>query len=159
MSRKIIFAFSLLFLFAILINSCKSTKAVANKITIESGEIPPDMRNEKFTVIGVLHGKDSYDKYVEKEFSEYTGKYVLATYPEIKAKYTDSLKYRYIMDCFEIVTESYDAKSLSKRRYSVGYRYFITDRKTDVTYKRKQKSGFFALEMKAYLKAIEAVRK
>jgi hypothetical protein len=37
------------------------------------------MKSEDFTLIGVLKERGSYDKYVKKEFANYTGKYVLAT--------------------------------------------------------------------------------
>jgi hypothetical protein len=36
------------------------------------------MKSEDFTLIGVLKERGSYDKYVKKEFANYTGKYVLA---------------------------------------------------------------------------------
>ena len=136
------------------ITSCKTTSAVADKITIESGEIPPDMKTEKFILIGTLKDKRSYDKYVEKEFDAYTGEYVLATKEEISTKYPDKSKYRYIMDCVEVRSPSGNGKD-----YTTGFRYYIRDRKTGTNYTRKGQSSFFALEMKAYLKAIEAVRK
>lgn len=139
------------------LQSCASTSSVANKITIESGEIPPDMKSEDFTLIGVLKERGSYDKYVKIEFANYTGKYILATENEIKDKYNDTNQYRYIMD-YERETASSFSGSNGKSTNVPGKRYFILDRKTNKEYKRKTWSSFYAKEMQAYLKAIEAAK-
>ena len=129
-----------------------STNTLANKITIGSGEIPAEMKSENFTIIGILKGRNSYDKYVIKEFSAYTGNYVLGNKKEINTTYSDITKYRYLMD--------YDLESSkSSNMTTYGYRYYIIDRKTQIKYSRKSRSSFFALEMRAYLKSIETVRK
>ncbi|MFZ4930377.1 hypothetical protein [Chryseobacterium sp. Mn2064] len=138
--------------------SCASTGSVATKITVESGEIPPDMKSEDFTLIGVLKERGSYDKYVEKAFADYTGKYVLATENEIKEKYSDVDKYRYIMD-YERATGSVMVVGSSKSQTVPGKRYFILDRKTNKEYNRKTWSSFYYKEMQAYLKAINEVKK
>ncbi|KYH06703.1 hypothetical protein A1704_23100 [Chryseobacterium cucumeris] len=139
------------------LQSCASTSSVANKITVESGEIPPDMKSEDFTLIGVLKERGSYDKYVKIAFANYTGKYVLATENEIKDKYNDTNQYRYIMD-YERETASLTVVGSGKSQTVPGKRYFILDRKTDKEYKRKTWSSFYTKEMQAYLKAIEAVK-
>ncbi len=139
------------------IQSCASTSSAANKITIESGEIPPDIKSEDFTLIGVLKERKSYDKYVKKAFENYTGKYVLATEEEIKEKYSDTNQYRYIMD-YERETADLIVVGSPKTQTVPGKRYFILDRKTNKEYKRKTWSSFYAKEMQAYLKAIEAVK-
>lgn len=139
------------------LQSCTSTSSVADKITIESGEIPPDMKSEDFTLIGVLKERGSYDKYVKIAFANYTGKYVLATENQIKDKYSDTNQYRYIMD-YERETASLTVVGSRKSQTVPGKRYFILDRKTDKEYKRKTWSSFYAKEMQAYLKAIETVK-
>jgi hypothetical protein len=114
------------------------------------------MKSEDFTLIGVLKERGSYDKYVKKEFANYTGKYVLAKgNPRHKS---DLDKYRYIMD-YERETASIHYVGTRKSQTVPGKRYFILDRKTNKEYKRKTWSSFYAKEMQAYLKAIEAVRK
>ena len=165
MKKKII-SFTSIFFIILLLNSCASTSSVAKKITIKSGEIPPDMKTDNFTLIGVLKGKRSYDKYVEKEFLTYTGKYVLATEEEISNKYNDIEKYRYLMDYhMEDTYSTYYNKDKEKygppyeTKKSTGFRYYILDRKEKKEYIRKSKSGFFTLEMKAYLIAIDSIRK
>jgi hypothetical protein len=139
-----------------LINSCASTSELAESITIESGQIPPDMKTEKFTLVGVLQGRNSYDKYLTKEFEAYTGDYVLATRKEIESKYSDVTKYRYLLD---YVKETTRIGTGVDSRNSSGYRYFIIDRKDDKKYLRKSRSSFFALEIRGYLKGIESIRK
>lgn len=139
------------------LQSCASTSSVSNKITIESGEIPPDMKSEDFTLIGVLKERGSYDKYVKKAFENYTGKYVLATESEIKDKYSDPNQYRYIMD-YERETASLTVVGTNKSQTVPGKRYFILDRKANQEYKRKTWSSFYSKEMQAYLKAIEAAK-
>lgn len=146
----------------ILNSSCVSSASIAKKITIESGEIPPDMAKEDFYLIGVLKGRDSYDKYLEKGFSEYHGKYVLATLSEIEKKYKDTSKYRYILD---YVLDNKSMTYMSERspdgkttRNSTSYTYYIRDRKTDKKYIRSAGSSFFSMEIRTYLNAIENIR-
>lgn len=93
MATKYLNTFLILVFSAFLLNACSSVSSVAKKITVKSGEIPPDMPNEDFTIIAVVIGRKYYDKYVAKAFENYTGKYVLATHEEIKTKYRDSITY------------------------------------------------------------------
>lgn len=141
-----IFCLTFLFAFVVITNSCAPPANVAQRITIESGQIPPDMKNEDFTLIGVLKGRNSYDKYVEKEFNDYSGKYVLATSEEIMTTYKDVNKYRYILDCNVSNDEYYAPASpgSNSRGYSstTGYRYSILDRKDGKKYVRKSESSF-----------------
>ena len=139
-----------------LVNSCAATNAVAESITIESGQIPPDMKIEKFGIIGVLHNRNSYDKYLIKEFEAYTGEYILATAKETGSKYNDVSKYRYVLD---YVKEYSKIGSGVNSVNSSGYRYYIIDRKEEKIYQRKSRSSFFALEIRSYLKSIESIRK
>lgn len=136
--------------------SCATTNAVAEKITIKSGQIPPQMAEEKFILIGKLHNRKSYDKYVEEEFSSYTGDYVLATQTEIDSKYANKEKYRYVMDYTREDKRNYTGKDYN---ISTVYRYFILDRVTGDKFVRKGASGAFKLEIRTYLKAIESIRK
>jgi hypothetical protein len=152
--------FIIVLLVILLCHSCASVNSIARKITTESGEIPPDMKTEEFIMIGTLKNKENYDKYLEKEYANYTGKYVLATEQDITNKYNDVNKYRYIMDYKEERSEHYSSMSGSMQKVtSTGFRYFILGRKVNKKYLRKSRSSFFALEIRAYLIAIEAARK
>jgi hypothetical protein len=155
-------------------NSCASIGSVAQKISIESGEIPPDMKNKDFILIGVLIGKRSYDKYVLKEFEKYTGNYILATESEIEEKYNDVKKYRYIMNyqMEQGSIQTYNSNSrygkpapgvdFAEPKYSsqntTGFRYYLIDRLENKTYTRNSRSSFYAKEMRAYLQAIDRIR-
>ncbi len=96
--NKIVYALLATIFVFVLFSSCRSTKRAAKSITIASGEIPPDMATEDFTIIGILHDKKSYDKWVEKDFAAYPGNAVTANWDELKTTYRDVKKYRYLMD-------------------------------------------------------------
>ena len=121
------------------------------------------MPNEDFTIIAVVIGRKYYDKYVAKAFENYTGKYILATQEEIKTKYSDSITYRYVMhhDFSQDRNLSYNASTGRVSNYAgaTHYYYYIVDRQTGKKYKRKMGSSYFAKEMQAYVKAIDAARK
>jgi len=163
----------LIFILIVLsISFCSCVGIVAKSITIESGEIPPDMKEEEFIIIGVLQTRNSYDRYLKKAFKNYPGNYILATQSEIDSKYSDVDKYRYIMD-YNIKSstikrtetkynpnplphqKSYESKEVSTTTTS--YLYSIYDRKEEVLYSRKRTSSSFAMEMRAYVIAISAV--
>ncbi|NPV51792.1 MAG: hypothetical protein HPY60_11450 [Candidatus Methanofastidiosum sp.] len=164
--KNVIITLTGILIIIFLFNSCASVSSVAKKITIESGEVPPDMKSEEFIIIGVLKGRRSYDKYVKKEFSKYTGNYILAQKDEITEKYSDVNKYRYIMDYTKESSTSTKYNPNYKQHGSqpfednttTGYRYFIQDRKENKEYTRKSRSSNFKLEMRAYITALESIR-
>ncbi|WP_124641970.1 hypothetical protein [Amniculibacterium aquaticum] len=125
----------------------------ANTITVESGEIPPDMATDASTLIAVIKDRSSYDKYVKSAFENYSGKYILATEQEVKTKYSDVNVYRYVMD-YERESGSVSEIGTGKSYSVPGKRFFIIDRKTDKIYKRKSWSSFYGKELKAYVSAI-----
>jgi len=135
-------------------NSCALPHQESTNETVESAEIPPDMATEQFILIGTLKNRKSYDKYMTKEFANYTGKYLLANKAEITTTYQDISKYRYIMD----YTVDTDFGSSSQPGSST-YRYFIKDRKANKIYPQRLRSGYYPFEIRSYLKAIEAFRK
>ncbi len=147
--------------------SCVSTNTVANKITVGSGEIPPDMAKEKFIIIGMYQGRNSYDKYMERGFASYGGEYVLAEKKELATKYSDTKKYRYILDCQ--ATEKRNDPNVGfepnrpgnpeQGKYKViEFIYHIVDRQTGKIYYRKHGSSAFGKEIKAYVTAIDKAR-
>lgn len=145
--------------------SCASVNSVAKKITVESGEIPPDMTGSDFILIGILSGRKSFDKYVEREFDKYTGKYMLASKSELTEKYNDTEKYRYIIDYqqnhsthVDLIPSRATMGTPNPTYSTTGFRYFILDRKENKEYIRKGQSSFYAKEIRAYLQAIETVR-
>ena len=156
MKKRELFLAVLLFCF--LSQSCTkspNSKQSAN-ITIESGEIPPDMATEKFVLIGRLYQDESYDKYLVKEFDKYTGEKLLATDSDISDRYSDVNKYRYVLEYY---TEKHGHTDMHGHHTSVSVKHFyIYDQKTATVYKRNETSGFFAQQIRSYLSAIDAVR-
>jgi len=137
-------------------NLCISSSAFAQKVSVASGDIPPDMAKETFTIIGVLKDRKSYDKYLEKGFAEYTGNYVLATKEEIASKYKDVEKYRYLLDYDEGTTDYSTPGNRNVMHHKI---FFIIDRKDGKKYVRKSFSSFFAKELRNHINAIESARK
>lgn len=142
------------------LSSCKSTAIVAGETSIEQEQLPPDMATEPFILIGILKDRKSYDKHMEKQFKKYTGEYVLATLKEVDSQYADVNKYRYIMDSKETL---YDRGAGRDHYTGRMYSFYIIDRKEGHTYNHTRGSitGSISvdLEVKSYLRSIEAFRK
>ena len=120
--------------------SCGSTKGAAKTITIASGEIPPAMAEEDFTIIGILHDKKGYDKWVEKDFAAYPGNYVTATMEDALTTYSNIKKYRYLMDG-TMKTERFttiNEKGRQEYNTTTVYRYYILDRKNRKNVQKKR---------------------
>ncbi len=138
----------------------KAVQRVADGITIDSGEIPPDMATDEFVVIGVLKGKDGYDKGIKMAFEGYSGEYHLQlgddiVYSSAKASTSCPVSLcRYVID-FNI--ERYESSEMD-RLDGFSTRFFIHDKLTGQTYTRKGRSSMFGKELQAYLKAIDRVR-
>lgn len=137
--------------------SCVTVEDLANSITVETGEIPPDMEREDFTIIGVLKGRKSYDKWVRKGFANYTGRYVLATISEIKEKYSNVDEYRYYIDFDKEVEIDYDWEA-ERDVKTTRYRYHIVDRKRKKKYVRVSTTKAFARQLEGYVMAIDVAR-
>ncbi len=80
---------------------------------------------------------------------------------DLTTTYSDKTKYRYMTDGQMKSDRFSSTNEKGRQEYTTttSYRYYILDRKTGRTYKRKDDSSFFSKEMKAYLKAIDAARK
>ena len=138
-------------LFVLLMAGCSSTKSleksneIESTISIESGEIPPDMQDEKFGLIGVLRGRKSIDKYIAKKFLDYTGDYVLVPSSKVDSVYQADPYYRYRIDFTSEMTMNNHIRDT----------FYILDIKTGEIYTRLSGSSFYAYELKIYLQAIE----
>ena len=93
MKNKIfIIAFTTLFLFS----SCGLI--IKSYIRKDTENVPPDLGKEKTTML-VLQERKSYTKKIEKILKDnYSGDYVFVTREELDTKYSDTLKYRYLLD-------------------------------------------------------------
>jgi hypothetical protein len=135
--------------------SCKVGTSLSSSLTIASGQVPPDMANEDFIIIGVLKGRKSYDKYLRKGFEGYTGRFELKTAEEITASYTVE-KYRYILDHDREVTTYFDGTKYVNNKC---YRFYIYDRKEKKKYSRTDVTCSFYYDIKNYVIAVDNARK
>lgn len=156
---------SLLFLFCcILLCSCVST--MKSSINDDGQQIPPNFGKEDVTLLVILKGTRSYDKYLEKNFAEnYGGKYVIVDPMEARSQqYADKKKYRYIFD--EDKTVNIDTYGIYQGKTRVGTqnvssataKFQLVDRLTGEVYKTKHGTGAFSAWMKAYIQELEKAR-
>jgi hypothetical protein len=159
MNNKVVRIGAGLAVFALIISlfgSCKVGTGLSSSLTIESGQVPPDMAKEDFIIIGVLKGRKSYDKYLRKGFEGYTGRFELKTQEEITASYTDVEKYRYILDHDREVTTYFDGTKYVNNKC---YRFYIYDRKEKKKYSRTDITCSFYYDIKNYVIAVDNARK
>jgi hypothetical protein len=156
-----LFSITLLFL----LTSCGAlvkSKAIS-KIKTENEAIPPDFGKDETTLVCVITGKKSYDKYMEKHvLNEYHGKYEFVLRQELSSeKYKNTLKYRYVFDLNKLnySSSSYNS-SLNKYENNTitTASYYIIDRKENITYKSPMTSSFFSKLIQAYMINLETVR-
>jgi hypothetical protein len=140
-----------------------SQKGVADKhITKENKAIPPDFGNDNSTLICVLKGRNSRDKYMKKHFNEnYKGKVVFVLESDLTNEiYNDVDEYRYLLD--------YDADSMTTSGYSASgefgttnaprSNYYMFDRKNKEYFYSNVKTGSFGKVILSYSQKLENLR-
>ncbi len=128
--------------------------SVASKknMTIEKGEIPPDIKGYKETIVIVSQTRQ-WNKYADKYFTEnYQGKFIFVEEKEL-VKYPDTDKYRFFfgrnLRYMQEVGSSFS--SVTSERLT------MIDRKTGKTYATHSSSAFGKL-LKYYSAALEEAR-
>ncbi|WP_203256795.1 hypothetical protein [Hyunsoonleella ulvae] len=170
MKIKNYFNFLFLIFLISLLSSCGSlVKSLALKsYTVEKGAIPPDFGKDNSTLICVLTGKNSRDKYLKKHVEKiYKGKYVFVLSGDMPAfnnksnEYSDIEKYRYVFDFKRNYRTTFTPNPVSNRT-DVGSvplsNYFIVDRKYNKTYNSGGESGYFSKLIEAYMINLEKQR-
>lgn len=148
---------------SLLATSCLTKKIAVSNITVERKAIPPDFGEDESTLICVISGKNSYDKYMKKHVTnEFHGKYEFVLEDDLNLeKYNDTITYRFVFDrkirkgqtsSFNYDTNKYD----SSPTYSNSY--FITDRKKNKTYQCPIRAASFSKLIEAYMINLEEVR-
>ncbi len=154
-----------IFAVSIMLHSCGAMikGAALRNLTVENNAMPSNFGKDKATLICVLKGRESRDKYMRKHFkNEYYGKKVFILESKLNsAKYSDKNKYRYVID--------YNSGSLSETTfYSSGgsntmtagtSNYFIYDRVEEKTYNSTAQSSAFSKLIQAYAINLEKIRK
>jgi len=123
------------------------------KITTVEHSIPPDFGKNETTLICILVGRKSTDKYMKKHFeTEYHGKIEFILKDDLNQdKYSDTQEYRYVFD----FDRSYYGGGPQQKSYRD---YYVLDRTDDVKYKTKGKSANFGNLIKNYAVALEEAR-
>ena len=168
-SAVLLFAVLPLFLF-----SC--TAAMKTTIDDDGKQIPPGFGKKNETLLVIMKGKRSYDKYLEKNFEQnYFGKYIIIDKAElISAKFKNTDTYRYVFEeDYHQETPEYSGSQIAaanKRALERGggpgvdytpniyAKFQVTDRKSGIIYRTKHGTGAFSAWMKAYIQALEKAR-
>lgn len=140
---------------------------IKSYIRKDSKNVPTDFGKEKTTILVIKH-QTFYNRKVDKIFKKYyTGEYVFVQADELKNKYADSIKYRYILNNEISINE---ARPSSPADYSGGkgpmsltsasHSFIMTDRKTKEVYETGISSGVsWKKILQAWLKKLDSERK
>ncbi len=130
-----------------------------NKYTKENEVIPESFIDEDATLLIMMWGSSSYDKFARKAFDRfYHGKKEYISFTDLanKEKYSDLEKYPFIF------SQGDDASMYSGKGASFYYEgsrpFHIFDRKKDKFHMANVTSGFFYRIMQAYAKQMEFYR-
>jgi hypothetical protein len=155
-SRNILFVLSLL----TLIQSCGIglivRGAAKNKITVEKKVVPPDFIKRDQTLIILMWGDKSYDRYAMKAFKRfYTGKMEFVPFNDLltNPKYEDLEAYPYVFSQGPGELKMYEGGSYSYT-FSGGRPFHIFDRAEKTFYTSPFTSSFFYRIMQAYAKKL-----
>lgn len=159
---KYTLSFYLLIFSVINLTSCGAAfiREVESRVTKENGSIPPDFGKDSLTLICVIYGKNSYDRYMKKHVSnEYHGKYEFVLKDSINNfKYNDWKNYRYIFDTKIYETSATYYPDGSTQPGSMSGSYYILDRFYRKKYQSDVASSFFAKLIQAYMIILEKER-
>ncbi len=140
--------------------SCVSMKK--SSIKDDGTQIPPGFGTTDATLLVIRKDKNSYDKYLEKNFEEcYFGKYLIISVDELEnKKYKDTNKYPYVFN--EDLHQDYIASNNHSLNPDYGLNtyamFYVQDRRTGDIYKTKHGTGSFSKWMRAYIVELEKAR-
>lgn len=145
---------------SVLLNSCGLgliVRGVAkNSITKENEVVPPDFIKSDQTLIILMWGTESYDKFARKAFNKfYQGKKLFIGMDELinNDKYQDLNKYPYVFSQGPGESKMYDGSPYNYT-FSGSRPFHIFDRREEEFYKSKVNSGFYSRVMQAYAKKL-----
>jgi hypothetical protein len=167
MKNKLFFiALTTLFIFS----SCGMI--IKSYIRKDTENVPPDLGKEKTTML-VLQERKGYTKKIKKILNDnYSGDYIFITREELDTRYSDTDKYRYLLDDEILVsrgpsvtTHTTDmntgfTRSNTQTSGSAGRSFHILDRNTKKKYDTGVSSGTsWKTILKTYLKKLDSERK
>lgn len=142
---------------AIFFTSCNSV--FKGTMKDDGKQFPPEFGKIKTTILVVEAGRKSYDKYLIKNWTSYTGDYILVKRDELKQNmYEDVKKYRYIFDDEENSHTSRDF-STGRNQTLTGVSFYLMDRTDGKHYSINVESGLWSKLMKSYIEKLNDIRK
>jgi hypothetical protein len=132
--------------------------AAKKSMSVEKGTVPPDFIQKNQTLIVLLWGDKSFDKYAKKAFNKfYTGKKKFVTFSELKndEEYQDVDKYPFVYSQGPGDLAMYEGNSYSYT-FSGSRPFHIFDRRNKTFYKPNFRSGLFSRVMQGHAKALNA---
>ncbi len=161
---KTVINYLLLTIITLSLNSCFIKKAIEvdhakKEFTEQNQAIPPSFGKDNSVIVCILHGRNSYDKYLKIAVEEnYKGEYLLIKSADLTSiEYSNKAKYRYVFD--------YGSGSSLTTIYSNGQsvtttykRFFIYDRLEDKKYESGAEFTYFAKAMRVYFANLEIKR-
>jgi hypothetical protein len=139
-----------------LLSSCGAANK-ASHFTTQGGQIPPDFKGFKDTLLVLAHPEDvGYDHYLRKNFEgNYTGPYKIIRIREINSYNPNN--YQYVFDhSLNNTTKNYSGAAPS-HTYASSDVFFIRDRQKKIDYVTKS-SAYYSKLMRAYIKALDGYR-
>ncbi|GAB2833690.1 hypothetical protein GCM10027043_39680 [Ferruginibacter profundus] len=128
----------------------------------EAGQIPPDFGTTSDTLLVISHSSDwGYNKYLKNNFKDnYFGAYKIIKNSELAAYPVSS--YRFVFDhdlnYSTKTTVNTTTGASHNSTYASSDVFYVMDRTTDKKYVTKS-SAYYSKLMRAYIKALEEVRK
>ena len=125
-----------------------------SSIEDDGRQIPSNFGKDNITLLVIMKGKRSYDKYLEKNFKEnYFGNYIIITRRGLlDEQYRNTDKYKYIFD------EELHSEYSEKYGFHASAKFFLEDRNTGKKYITRRGSSAFSKWMRAYIKELEKAR-
>lgn len=130
--------------------------AAKKRITIENNTVPPDYIKKDQTLIILLWGDKSYDKYAIKAFKQfYKGKMEFVSFNELltNPKYEDLESYPYVFSQGPGELKMYEGGSYTYS-FEGGRPFHIFDRANKTFYRSPFHSSFFYRIIQAYAKKL-----
>lgn len=146
---------------------------IKSYIRKDTENVPPDFGKEKTTML-VLQERKGYNAKVEKILKDhYSGDYIFITREELNTKYSDTVKYRYLLDDdiiltrLAVVTTTHTTdlntgftRTETENRSTAGRSFHILDRKTNKIHDTGVSSGTsWKTILKTYLNKLDSERK
>lgn len=137
--------------------------SAVKRTTYANNAIPPNFAENPGTLVCVLQGRNSRDKYMKKHVEKiYKGDYIFVHKDSLNnSAYSNKDKYRYLFDYNSTTSVQVmpDPNTGMFRQSNIrSSTYYIKDRKTGAAYSNDLNSGYFSKLIQGYVIGLEAAR-